>query len=247
MEKPKKVKLSKKQLLSLRKYRRKTINILSIITLISLWFKIGLNINWHLNDSITEIITLFILIIMGIVANLKNDFPIFQFRNFELTKEFTYSIITFFSVLFLFMIYKNVVDPNFITDLANLSFHDFFSILVFLLPIFICIIYLIYFSFKVIDRKRLKNHKREILYSSNIESSINSYKSLTIKAIFLLMCISIWVKIGFDQEFTFYMIGTELLSLIAIIFFWILGNLNNQLKAFYNCRFKIDRYFFYYP
>ena len=89
MEKPKKVKLSKKQLLSLRKYRRKTINILSIITLISLWFKIGLNINWHLNDSITEIITLFILIIMGIVANLKNDFPIFQFRNFELTKEFT--------------------------------------------------------------------------------------------------------------------------------------------------------------
>ncbi len=245
MTKEKRVKLTKEQLLGLRKYRRKTINILSIITLISLWFKIGLNINWHLNDSITEILTLFILIVMGIITNIKNDFPIFQFRNFEFTKQFTYSVITFFSVLFLFIVYKNIVDPSFISDLANLSFHDFFSILIFLLPIFLLMIYLIYFSFRIIDNKKIKNIKKEVAYSSTIENSITNYKSLTIKSIFLLMSISLWIKIGFRPDFTFYMISTEIFSIIMIIMLWIFGNLDNKLNALYNCHINIDRYFFY--
>lgn len=245
MTKEKKKKLTKQQLLGIGKYRRITITILSIMILISIWFKIGLNINWHLNYSITEILTLFILIVMGIIANIKNDFPIFHFRNFELTKEFTYSIITFFSILLLFIIYKNIVDPQFITDLANLSFHDLFSILVLLLPILILMIYLIYFSFKIIDSKKIKQTKKEIIYSNTIENSITYYKSLTIKSIFLLMSISLWVKVGFKPDFVFYTISTELFSIILIILLWIFGNLDNKLEALYNCHIKIDRYLFY--
>lgn len=80
-------KLTKKQLRGLRKFRRKTITIISIISLISLWFKIGLNPNWHFNHVVAEGLTLFILILMGILSNIRNDFPIFQFRKFECVKN----------------------------------------------------------------------------------------------------------------------------------------------------------------
>ncbi len=238
-------KLTKKQLRGLRKFRRKTITIISIISLISLWFKIGLNPNWHFNHVVAEGLTLFILILMGILSNIRNDFPIFQFRKFEFTKEFSYSIITTFSLLFIFIIYKNIVDVNFITYIANLSLHDLSTIIVFITPILLLIIYLIYISFKILDDKQEQFSKKEAIYSTEIERNLNQYKSLTIKFIFIIMLISIWIKIGFNNNFFLSTIITELLSIFSITLLWIIGNIKNKLTPFYNCHFKIDRYFFY--
>lgn len=238
-------KLTKKQLLGLRNYRRKTILILSLISLISLWFKMGLNITWNLNDVIIEILILFFIVIAGILSNIKNDFPIFQFRKFQFNKEFSYSIITSFSLLFIFIIYKNIVDHNFVSYLAELSIHDLLTLIIFTAPIFLLIIYLIYLGFIIKSSKGKKKTKKELIYSDNIERSLNQYRSISIKVIYILISISIWIKIGFNPQFTFYEVSTEIFSIIAIITIWIIGNISNKLPALYNCHFKIDRYFFY--
>lgn len=235
-------KLTKKQLLSLRGYRRKTILALGIIAMISLWFKIGLNTSWHLNDAIVEIITLFILIIAGIISNIKNDFPIFQSRKFQFSKEFSYSVIISICLLFIFIIYKNIVDNNFISYLAQLSVHDLLTTIVFITPIFLLIIYLIYLGFKI--NKPKKKTKEILSYSDKIERSLNNYRSTTIKIIFLIMSLAIWLKVGLNSQFTFYIISTEIFSIIIIITLWIIGNIDSKLSPFYNCFFKIDKYFF---
>lgn len=236
-------KLTKSQVKGIRRYRRMTIQVLSVIIFLSLWFKMGFTFYWHFNDVIVEIIVLFFLILMGILANVKNDFPIFQMRKFRFTKEFTYSIITFFSLLFVFILYKNIVDSEFISYLAELSFHDLCTILVFLFPIVFLFIYIIYFSFCLIYQNKRKNTLP--VYSDQIEASIHYYKSFTVKVISLIMLLSLWMKVGLHSDFSFYDISTEVFSLFTILILWVMGNLDNQLSPFYNCYFKGDRYFIY--
>ncbi len=236
-------KISKKQLYGLRSYRMWTVKTLTILLMISIWFKIGLNPSWHLNDVIVEIIALFIIILNGIIGNIKNSFPIFKFRNFKFTKEFSYSITSFFVLLFLFIIYKNIVSPEFIAEIAELSFHDLCSILVFLFPISCLIIYLIYLSYKIIYKSKKERFFEK--FDDDTERCLNKYKVLTIKEIFVLMALSFWYKVGVLEKIDFGFIFTEIYSLVVIVVMFIVGNKDNKLPALYNVHFKIDRYFFY--
>ncbi len=235
--------ISKSQLYGLRSYRAATFKVLTILFLVSIWFKVGLNPCWHFNDIVLEVVSLFILFVCGITANAKNNFPIFKMRNFEFTKEFTYSITSFFVLLFVFILYKNIVSPEFISYLAELSFHDICSLLVFFFPVSCLLIYLIYLSYKI--TYKTKREKVFEKYDDKTERSLNRYKVFAIKSIFLLMYISLWIKLGLFGDFKDYDLFIEIYSIITIILMFIVGNKDNKLPALHNFHFKIDRYFFY--
>ena len=234
-------KLTKKQLKGLRHYRSIMVNMLAIITFISLFIKVGLNPLWHLNDIVVEIVTSFILIVMGILSNIRNDFPIFHARSLKLSKEFAYSLTCFFTMTLLFIIYKNIVEPDFVSYIAGLSFHDLCTLLVFLLPVALLVIVLIYFSFRMLND--VKKEKAKV-YSDDIERSINKYKVLTVKSIYMLMLLSLWAKIGLNNMFTFNSVIYELVSVIVVSVLFVCGNISNKLEPLHNFHFKIDRYFF---
>ncbi len=237
-------KLSKDQIFGLRSYKRATIFTLFFIIIASLWLKISLNPLWSFNDIIVEIVSLFIIIIFGIVANIKNDFPIFQLRNFKFTKNFNYSIVLFLTLLLIFIIYKNITNPDFITYLASLKLHDLITVIVFLLPVFLLIIYLIYIGIRLFDKDSNVNNKFEI-YKESIEESLDKSKRFTINIIFIIMCLSIWIKVGLNNNINLYNVTTEVILLFAIITLFIVGNIDNKLPVFYNNYMYIDKYFIY--
>ena len=70
--------LSKEQVQGLRSYRRATVLCLNFVIFLSFWFKVSFHSSWHFNDVLVEVLSLFILLFMGILANIKNDFPIFN-------------------------------------------------------------------------------------------------------------------------------------------------------------------------
>lgn len=236
---------TKEQIQGLRSYRRSSVLCLSFIILLSLWLKITFNTEWHFNDIIVDVISLFIIMFMGILANIKNDFPIFNNRSFIFTKDFLYSIVSFLSLLFFFIIYKNITEPDFISYLASLSFHDLTTILITLFPVFIFIIYLIYIGLKIIDKDKIKKKKELITYSEKIEKSLDSYKNTTINIIFIIMLLSIWIKVGFLITDVIPNIAMELSSIITIITMIVVGNIDNKLKPLYNKHIYLDKYFIY--
>lgn len=236
---------TKEQIQGLRSYRRASVLCLSFIILLSLWLKITFNTEWHFNDIIVDVISLFIIMFMGILANIKNDFPIFNNRSFIFTKDFLYSIVSFLSLLFFFIIYKNITEPDFISYLASLSFHDLTTILITLFPVFIFIIYLIYIGLKIIDKDKIKKKKELITYSEKIERSLDSYKNTTINIIFIIMLLSIWIKVGFLITDVIPNIAMELSSIITIITMIVVGNIDNKLKPLYNKHIYLDKYFIY--
>ena len=235
--------ITKDQVYGLRSYRASTVKLLWALMLVSIWFKVGLNSNWHLNDIMVELLSLFVLTVNGIVGNIKNNFPIFKMRNFNLTKEFAYSITSFFVLLFVFVIYQNIVCPKFIADIAALSFHDLCTMLVFLFPIACLTIYLIYFSYKLIYKDKSKKVFEK--YDNKTERSLNRYKVFSIKIIFLIMLFSLWGKVGVYGNYTFASIFTEVYTIFTIAIMYLVGNADNKLPLLHNFHFKIDRYFFY--
>ncbi len=243
-KKEKKFDISKEQVAGLRSYRRSTVITLGVITLLSLWMKISLNPRWHFNDVLVEGISLFVLILMAILANIKNEFPIFQFRKLKITKDIAYSIVLFFGVLFLFILYKNIVDPGFIDYLAGLSFHDLVTILVFLLPIFILITGLLYLGIGIFDNKKNKEEKFPV-YKESIENSLDKYKSITIRLIFAITYLSIWMKVGFLTTNFIPNVTFELCAIFTIIVMAIVGNIDNKVRALYSRYMYMDRYFIY--
>ncbi len=239
----KEVTISKDQIAGLRSYRRSTVITLGVIICLSLWMKISLNPGgWHLNDVLVEVISLFVLILMAILANIKNDFPIFQFRKLKITKDIAYSIVLFFGVLFLFIIYKNIIDPSFIDYLAVLSFHDLTTIIVFLLPVFAFITVLLYFGIGIFDKNKNKNEKLPV-YKESIENSLDQYKSITIRIIFTVTYLSIWIKVGFLTNNFIPNVTFELCAIFTIIVMSIIGNIDNKLRALYSRYIYIDRFF----
>ena len=241
-KKAKEKRLTKSQLYGLRSYRTAMVYVLAVISFISLWFKILKT--WTFNDIMIEMVTLFIIFFMGIYANINNDFPIFKSRKLSFGKEMAYSITAFFSLLFLFIIYQNMIDPEFVSYVASLSLHDLFGVLVFLLPLGFLIILLIYFSFRCIDGNIFSKKKKMEVYSLDVERSLNRYKVLTVKAITILMLLSIWAKIGLNSNFMFTSCFTEILSVFAVFTLFVVGNIDNKLKPLRNSHIVIDKYFF---
>lgn len=243
MEISKRKKLNISQIDGIRNSRCIILRTLTVILLVSLWYKIGINSNWHFNEVVPEVISVFVLIVIGILANIKNDLPIFQMRRLELNKEFLYSIILSFTLLFFFIIYKNIVDTNFINYIAELSFHDTCSLVVFLAPFFLLMIYLIYLGFRLFD-KNLKKNKRKV-YDAIVERRFASYKSLTIKIISLIMFMSLWYKVGFTTTFTLWDVLVEIICLLTVVILFISGNVVNDLPALYNNYIVVNKYLFY--
>ena len=237
--------LSKEQVQGLRSYRRATVLCLNFVIFLSFWFKVSFHSSWHFNDVLVEVLSLFILLFMGILANIKNDFPIFNMRRVSFTKDFLYSIVLFFTLLFFFVLYKNITEADFISYLASLSFHDLITILVFLFPVFLFLIFLIYIGFRFMDKDKSKEKFSLPVYQEKIEKSLDIYKDVTIKAIFIIMCISIWIKVGFLVDGSIPNIIMELSALFTIFVLFIVGNKDNKLNAFYSRYIYLDRYFVY--
>ena len=231
--------LSKEQVQGLRSYRRATVLCLNFVIFLSFWFKVSFHSSWHFNDVLVEVLSLFILLFMGILANIKNDFPIFNMRRVSFTKDFLYSIVLFFTLLFFFVLYKNITEADFISYLASLSFHDLITILVFLFPVFLFLIFLIYIGFRFMDKDKSKEKFSLPVYQEKIEKSLDIYKDVTIKAIFIIMCISIWIKVGFLVDGSIPNIIMELSALFTIFVLFIVGNKDNKLNAFYSRYFRI--------
>ncbi len=245
MGKEKRERLSKEQLYGLRVYRNAMFKTLWFIMLITIYFKVGLNPNWHLNDVIIEIVTLFMLLLSGIVTNIKNNFPIFKMRNLNFTKEFSYAFTSFFTLLFFFIIYKNIMEPSFINEIADLSFHDLCTLLVFLFPFSCFIILLLFIGFKIISKDKIVHEKEIELYDNDTEREINKYKVFTVKSVYVLMLISLWAKMGINANFNIYNSVTEIVSVLVISILYLAGNVSNKLPIFHNFHFKVDRYFIY--
>jgi len=136
----KKVKeLSEKQIKLFRYYRLFTIWLISLVLALSIWTIMINNINWTFSDVAYPLLALMIVVISGMYANANNNFPLLHIRGIRITKERLTSILIglFFPIVFL--IYIMVNDESFMDYVNNITLHNFITLCVYGIPVFLFI------------------------------------------------------------------------------------------------------------
>ncbi len=234
--------LTEKQNKLFRYYRLFTIWVVSLILGLSIWAIMINNIEWTISDIIYPVIGLLVISISGMFGNANNNFPIFHIRGIRITKERLISILIglFFPILFL--IYIMVNDESFMDYVSNISLHNFITLSVYAIPVFLFITLIIYFGYLIVaPRTKRKNVPQ---YKEEIEASLDSHKKTAINVVFLLSFISIWTKISLVDTWTFSSIIVELLVVIAILTIRIVANRDNKLPWNYRQGKILDKIFF---
>lgn len=234
--------LNEKQEKLFRYYRLVTIWITSFILGLSIWTTMINDIEWTLSDILYQVIGLLIIIISGMFANANNNFSIFHIRGIRITKERLISILMglFFPVVFL--VYIMVTDQTFKEYVSNISLHNFITLSVYSIPVFLIITLIMYFGYLVISPKTKRKNLPQ--YKEEIEVSLDKHKNIAINLLLLLSFVSIWVKLGFYNDWNLYKILTESLIIISTIAIKIIANKDNKLTWNYSNNKLIDGYFY---
>lgn len=234
--------LTEKQNKLFRYYRLFTIWVISLILGLSIWAIMINNIEWTISDIIFPVVGLLVISISGMFGNANNNFSIFHIRGIRITKERLISILIGLFFPILFMIYIMVNDESFMDYVSNISLHNFITLSVYAVPVFLFITLIIYFGYLIVaPRTKRKNVPQ---YKEEIEASLDSHKKVAINIVFLLSFVSIWTKIALVDTWTFTSIIVELLVIIAVLAVRIIANRDNKLPWNYRQGKLLDKVFF---
>ena len=234
--------LTEKQNKLFRYYRHVTIWILSFSLGLSIWAIMINNLEWTLNDILYPVLSLIVIILAGMFANANNNFSLFHLRGIRITKERLISILMglFFPVVFL--IYIMVTDDSFMDYVSNISLHNFITLSVYSIPVFLFITLVMYFGYLVVAPKTKRKNVPQ--YKEEIEISLDEHKKMAINIVLLLTGISLWVKVGLNDSWSIYKILVELIVLAVIFVIRIVANKDNKLPWNYNESKLLNSYFF---
>ena len=234
--------LTEKQNKLFRYYRLFTIWVISLILGLSIWAIMINNIEWTISDIIFPVVGLLVISISGMFGNANNNFSIFHIRGIRITNERLISILIGLFFPILFMIYIMVNDESFMDYVSNISLHNFITLSVYAVPVFLFITLIIYFGYLIVaPRTKRKNVPQ---YKEEIEASLDSHKKVAINIVFLLSFVSIWTKIALVDTWTFTSIIVELLVIITVLAVRIIANRDNKLPWNYRQGKLLDKVFF---
>lgn len=234
--------LSEKQIKLFRYYRLFTIWIISLILSLSIWTIMINNIEWKFSDIVYPLLSLMIVVISGMYANANNNFPIFHIRGIRITKERLTSILVglFFPIIFL--IYIMVNDESFMTYVNNITLHNFITLSVYSIPVFLFLTLIMYFGYLIVSPKTKRKSVPQ--YKEEIEVSLDAHKKTAINIVLLFSFISIWTKVALVNDWNISSIISELLIIISILSIRVLANRDNKLPWNYRQGKILDKVFF---
>ena len=238
----KKIKITEKNEKSFRVYRRTSLNFVFLALCISLWSTMMTKISWGFKDIAFECVSLLIIVICGMFGNVNNRFPLFHVRKVKITKERLISILIGIFLPISFIIYFMVSDNEFYKYLHGISLHDFITLFVLLIPIVIVVTLIIYFSYKLIEPKYIKEKSSE--YVEKTEKSLNEYKMVALTFVCLAAITSIWIKLSFNYNWILNDIKTEVIVLIILVMMKVISNLKNKLPWNYSERLGYSKYLY---
>lgn len=239
MSKEKEKGLSPEQTKGLQKYRRSTVLLITLLLFLSLWTTVINNLDWTFKDIITEVLCLLTITIVGMFANLENNFSLFHIRRLKMTKERLISVLIGMFFPLVFIIYVMVTNDSFMQYIRNISLHNSITLLILAVPIIAIISLIIYLGYLTIEPRR---KVKAINYKPEIESSLDSYKKATLNILTAISLTSIWVKIGLNINWNIADINTEIVLLLIILVMNIIGNVNSKLPWNYCNKTKLNKY-----
>ena len=230
-----------KKTIGLQKYRRMTLNLIVILLFLSIWTTMINNIDWKFSDIAMEMISLIIIAIVGMFSNVDNGFPLFHFRRLRMTHERLVSVLIGLFFPLVFILYIMVTNNNFMKYIGSISLHNFITLATLACPVVILISLVIYIGYIILEPR--SKRKKEPRYKDEIEMKLDSYKKTTLNLLTTTSLISIWIKIGFNQNWIIENINTEIILLIIIM--KIVGNVDNKLAWNYCENKKLDKQFYF--
>lgn len=239
----KKVKeLSEKQIKLFRYYRLFTIWLISLVLALSIWTIMINNINWTFSDVAYPLLALMIVVISGMYANANNNFPLLHIRGIRITKERLTSILIglFFPIVFL--IYIMVNDESFMDYVNNITLHNFITLCVYGIPVFLFITMIIYFGYLVVSPKTKRKSVPQ--YKEETELSLDFHKKTAINIVLLFSFISLWTKLALSDTWGLSNIFVELIVIFVIFAIRIIANRDNKLPWNYRQGKALDKVFF---
>lgn len=242
MEKKKEKGTNLEKAKGLRNYRRLTISLIVILLFLSIWNTMMNNLDWTFKDIITETLCLIIIAICGMYGNINNNFSLFHIRKLKMTKERLTSVLIGLFFPLIFILYVMVTNSYFMDYIKNISLHNFITLLVFALPVVIIIALIIYIGYIVIEPKEKK--QKDLLYSEEVEKSLDKYKKSTLNLLITTSLVSMWIKVGLNFNWTINDITTEIVLLLIIIVMKIIGNTYNKLPWNYCEKEGLGKYFY---
>lgn len=234
--------LSEKQIKLFRYYRLFTIWLISLVLGLSIWTIMINNIDWTFNDVAYPLLSLMIVVISGMYANANNNFPILHIRGIRITKERLTSILIglFFPIVFL--IYIMVNDESFMDYVNNISLHNFITLTVYGIPVFLFITLIIYFGYLIVAPKTKRKSIPQ--YKEETEMSLDNHKKTAINIVLLFSFVSLWIKLALVDTWNLSNIFVELIVVFVILAIRIIANRENKLPWNYRQGKALDKTFF---
>lgn len=239
----KKVKeLSEKQIKLFRYYRLFTIWLISLVLALSIWTIMINNIDWAFSDVAYPLLALMIVVISGMYANANNNFPLLHIRGIRITKERLTSILIglFFPIVFL--IYIMVNDESFMDYVNNITLHNFITLSVYGIPVFLFITMIIYFGYLLVAPKTKRKSVPQ--YKEETELSLDFHKKTAINIVLLFSFVSLWTKLALADTWKLSNIFVELIVIFVIFAIRIIANRDNKLPWNYRQGKALDKVFF---
>ena len=234
--------LTEKQIKIFRYYRLVTIWVLSLIFILSIWGIMINNIEWTFSDVAYPTISLMMILLAGMFGNANNNFPVFHIRGIRITRERLISILLGILFPIFFVIYIMVTDESFMSYVSNISLHNFITLTVYAIPVFLFITLIVYFGYLVVAPKTKRKSIPQ--YKEEVEKSLDAHKTTAINIVLLLSFISLWIKISLTEAWYLKDIIVELISIISIFTIRILANKDNKLPITYRQGKLLDKSFF---
>lgn len=234
--------LSEKQIKLFRYYRLFTIWLLSLVLGLSIWTIMINNIDWTFSDVVYPLLSLMIIAISGMYANANNNFSIFHIRGLRITKERLTSILIGLLFPVVFLIYIMVNDESFMDYVNNITLHNFITLSVYAVPVFLFITLIIYFGYLLVAPKTKRKSVPQ--YKEETELSLDFHKRTAINIVLLFSFISIWTKIALVDTWKVKNIFVELIVIFVIFAIRIIANRDNKLPWNYRQGKALDKVFF---
>ena len=213
---------------SLDNYKYLSINVVTVVTFISMWIKVSLNKNWRLDSITTEIVVLLVVFVMKVIANSKNKLKWYHSEKIKINKYFVLALfIPYCSVLI-----SALLSSSFRTRISVLGVNNVISLLVFLLPLFIVIDIALFYILKLLarisdDNKKVKKipTKKQQIRNENIIISF-SLTVISILLLFIYILTNILTFLNMELLLQLFTVLIPLGVIIYLVFYYSIININ---------------------
>ena len=170
--------------ISLDSYKSLGINVVTTFSLISIWIKIALNINWNFDSITTEFVVLLIMLVMKVIANGKNKLPWYYSDKITINK---YKVLPVF-IPYVLVLLLAVVSSSFRLKLSLIGYKKVTSMLIFLLPLFIVCYFILVYILKLLSKVCSENKKEvRVITKKQYVRNENIIISFSLTVIFILL------------------------------------------------------------